>query len=240
MREDWIGRTVLGFAALAAGRPALASRHWLRALSETERDGAPDPLRAAAQNNAGVAYLLTSRIGQAREKFTAAERLWAKTAAHIEAADLPLAGRSSAFHLHLAMHHQEAFAALPRQRYASMCAAALTITKLNAHLALRASGGRRKLDAADHGAIAALSEAFGERCAEIAILQDAFDDATGGTATSRGYAAYQAKSAYPNARQPRNESGLGADVHAAAHLTALVHPGLLPNARMSAQTLREL
>lgn len=240
MRDDWIGRTVSGFAAMAAGRLELASRYWLHALSETEHQGASVPLRAAAQNNAGVAYLLTSQIGKACETFSVAEGLWNMTAAHIEAAELPLAGRSSSFHLRLAMHYQEVFAALPRQRYACMCAAALALTKLNARQALRVGGERSNADAGDRGAIAALADAFGQRCPDIAILQDALDEATGGAATDRAYAAYRAKSAYPNGGQAPDANALCTDVDAAAHLTALVHPGLLPAARAGAQTMREL
>lgn len=228
-RDECLARAASGFAAIAQNRIEAASLHWLEAVSIAEREALPDPLRAVAHNNAGVARLLRSELNGARVCFVKAEGLWRSTSVQVANADVSLAGRSSAFHLRLAARHQEAFAALRRQRYVRMCVAAVAITKFNTRWTLQGDVEQGWIDPGESHLIASLSDAFGPRCADIAIVREAIENLDGAV-SHRIRTAYQAKSAYsiPQPHAGSEGDAFCTDVAAAAQLAALMHPGLLP------------
>ncbi|MTD94391.1 hypothetical protein GIW81_08595 [Hyphomicrobium sp. xq] len=228
-RDDWMGITAAGFAAMAEGRLDDAAKQWQQAAREVGREGASDPLGAASYNNAGVAHLLASDAHRAQEKFCEAERLWGKSRAQIESAEIPIAGRSSVFHLRLAMEHHEAFAALRRRKHTLICAAACAITKFNARLAHSVADGTLGNAKADQSLIPTLSAAFGPSCVEIMILRDALADGDSSptTATFAAYRAKGARLAEPSTHTYVDSDRICADLDCAAQLTALMHPGLL-------------
>ena len=227
--DDWAKRTVSAFAALAESRLEDAARLWLQAALHAEREDASVPLRAAAQNNAGLACLLASDRPMAAAKLAEAERLWSQSRTLIETAEVPIAGRSSVFHLRLAMEHHEAFAVLRRRKHALICTAASAITKFNARLAHSVADGTRGNAEADQKLIPTLSAAFGPSCAEIMILQDASAEGDGAP-SALTFAAYRAKGAHlakHRARTYVDADRLCADLDCAAQLTALMHPSLV-------------
>jgi hypothetical protein len=240
-QDDWIGITATGFAAMAEGRLADAARQWQQAAREVAREGASDPLGAASYNNAGVAHLLASETHKAQEKFCEAERLWGRSRAQIEIAEVPIAGRSSVFHLRLAMEHHEAFTALRRRKHALICAAACAITKFNARLAQTVADGTLGNAKADQSLIPTLSAAFGPSCVEIMILRDALADGDGSptTATFAAYRAKGARLAEPSTHTYVDADRICADLDCAAQLTALMHPGLVSAASNAAGTTDE-
>ena len=235
-----MGITAAGFAAMAEGRLDDAAKQWQQAAREIAREGASDPLGAASYNNAGVADLLASETHKAHEKFCEAERLWGRSRAQIESVEIPIAGRSSVFHLRLAMEHHEAFAALRRRKHALICAAASAITRFNARLARSVADGTLGAEA-DQNLIPTLSAAFGPSCVEIMILRDASAGGDGlpSAATFAAYRANGARLAETPTHTYVDADRICADLDCAAQLTALMHPGLVSAASNGAETTDE-
>jgi hypothetical protein len=224
----WTQLTADAFAALADALPARAADLWLRAADPILRHSASDPLRAAAHSNAGVASLLRSSPREAAAHFTMAQRLWDQSRTQLEHLDMPIAGRSSVFHLRLAMQHQDRFADLQRRRHLASCAAARAITKFNAQQAGTVVGRDPHAIDDDQNLIGVLSSAFGPNCVEVRLLRHGADrpDAP---PSSDALAAYRDKAhllAKRNARARIFAEPFCDDLDRAAQHTALLHRGL--------------
>jgi hypothetical protein len=233
--EPWITATAAGFAAVGEGKIERARLCWLRAASEASAT-ASDALMAAARNNAGLACLFADHPVRAQEHFDTAIQLWTRTAAQAAVADFPIPGRSSAFHLRLAVKHHDAFTALQRQRYAQLCAAALAKSMWNTVLAAGALGGDRVAPADARVFASLLSDAFGPHCTDLIILRNALAAGAGECVVSQDiYGAYAAKVMPPADRHLSDAQAFSADVENGAHLTAIMHPGLLPRSAPRSQ-----
>jgi len=220
---------------LADGRPRDAAEQWLLLARRIAGGGAPEPLSAATHNNAGVAYLLRSDPRRAEESFARAEALWQVSRGLLDAADVAIPGRSSVFHLRLAMQHQAAFTELERQRHAIMWAAADAITAFNSLLACACLAESTTIVRADQSMISSLRSAFGPACPELRILDVEGDGDPPRLADDANvFAAYRRKAAAQAETAPVSyvDAGqFGALVDRAAHLTALIHPRLLARCR---------
>ncbi len=207
---------VNGFIALGNGDANAAAHLWLEALVH-----APDsaPLRGAVHNNAGVAFFIGAKTGEAAEQFAQAEQFWRQALEEIAALDVPIGSRSSVFHLRLAMDHQEALTELRRRRLLEACAAAQAITRHNARLMLG--------EPAEHPAAAqvdVLATAFGAECAEVQLLRQSASSAD-------VRAAYRRKAELVENGAPVR-AGFSGELECAARLTALLHPAVLSRAEI--------
>ncbi len=164
--NDWLSATRSGFYAAAVSDTETAARHWLAAHDALRTAAPDDPLRAAAETNAGAAHVLLRQRGRAERALAEAERLWLRILeAAITAADIPITGRSSAFHFRLASRSLEAFRDAQRQRLLRLSSAGLAMTRLNRHLA------RRDPSADTVAAFASeLAELLGPRSSEVRLL----------------------------------------------------------------------
>ncbi|MFN3623050.1 MAG: hypothetical protein ACK4TP_03225 [Hyphomicrobium sp.] len=224
--QEWIQSSAKAFAALAEGRMPMAAELWLRAAEQIALAHASAPLRAAAHNNAGVAFLLRSQVREAADHFSEATRLWGRAYAHVESLDVPIAGRSSVFHLRLAMQHHEAFAELRRRRFLDVCIAARTITQYNAQLGGLDSRGDRDALEADQSIIGVIAAALGPECAEVHLLRE--EDVAQSAAVRAAYRSKADRLMRRVAGSYVHAAGYRADLDCAAQLTALLHPTLLP------------
>lgn len=166
--DKWLHANLAALRALSLGQLREALEGW-RVSVETLvlGDGDPvDPRLASAMNNVGVGCLLLGHKSEARSELTRALHLWTQIRDRISVMDVPVAGRSSTFHLRLAIHHSEAFKEIGRRRYVQWCEAAMEITRLNSLIA-----ERRHIERRDYEGIAErLNAGFGPRCSEIGIL----------------------------------------------------------------------
>lgn len=227
--QNGLRATASAFTALAGKRPQLAAELWLQAAESITQAAPSEPLRAAAHNNAGVAYLLREEPRDAAEQFALAQRLWDRSRAHVERSDIPIASRSSVFHLQLAMQHHDRFETLRRQRHLTTCAAAHAITHFNVQHAGVTGEDRHAVDA-DQPMIDVLSSAFGPDCAEIRLLRQGarMRDVL---PPDKALEAYRNKADLLAKRQPRSyvvAEPFCDDLDRAAQMTALLHRGLLP------------
>lgn len=218
--KNWRDSNVTALLALADGRAGEAARNWLQAAQLIDASPPDEPLSAMAQNNAGVALLLNAEPEHAADCFTRAAHFWDRTRVRIEASEPELAS-SSVFHLRLAMKHQNTFTALRRARYLDLCEAGRRIAEFNAGIATTPRPDECRAASADQSMIAALSSAFGPNCIEIRILRGSTDD---------GLAAYRDKAARLaewNAHSYVDAGQYLANVELAAHMSALLHLGVL-------------
>lgn len=234
--QEWIQTSAGAFMALAEGRTSTAAELWLRAVDEIAPTQASEPLRAAVHNNAGAALLLIADRAGAGEHLAQAAQLWSQTRVHIESLDVPIASRSSVFHLRLAMQHQEAFAELRRRRFLDVCAAADAITRHNAQL------GRLDIDedpgapGADQSIIGAVAAALGPECAEVHLLRER--DVGELSAVHAAYRNKADRLVRRVAGSYVHAAGYRADLDCAAQLTALLHSSLLPTAQLEKGELK--
>ena len=170
-QKSWRDSTEHGFRDLSRARPKEAARRWLEADTALPSEASPfDPLRAAAQSNAGVARLLLGHDHEAAACFEAAEQSWRNAIAGIATLDVPMTGASSSFHFRLAAAAPETLIQARRDRYRRLCEAALAITQFN-----RGFVEHRKFSATEISERAfelqpMLSEVFGTQSPEVRLL----------------------------------------------------------------------
>lgn len=233
--ESWERHTAAGFRALSRSLRREAADEWAKSIDDLTSTENWDARLAAAMNNAGVGCLLEAKWTAAAGYLGKARDAWARTEAHIPELEVPIVGRSSAFHFRLATRHQDAFAANRRRRCAMLCNAASAITDFNAGVAARHTAAGTSFPGKDISAIVrALSDAFGPRCPELQLI-GARDDATaeippaGGEETD---ALYEEKARRVFELMARSMSAaLSPDYRRfemATNLTALLSPRLLP------------
>lgn len=215
----WMKAAVDGLIALADGDANAAAHIWLAASNQMP---VSDPLRAAANNNVGIAHLIRSNPQEAVRHLALSQHHWHLAAGNIASLDAPIATRSSAFHLRLAMDHHEAFSDIRRRRLQELCAGAEAITARNARLA-RARGSVRHTFQADQGMIGALAAAYGPQCPEIQILSaPSMPDGV-----MKAYRSKAEALTAPGSRLHLDTEGGAAGIDCAARLTILLHNGLL-------------
>jgi len=225
--NDWLSATRSGFHAAAASDSETAARHWLAAHDALRMATPDDPLRAAAETNAGAAHVLLRQRGRAERSLAEAERLWLRILEAIAVADIPISGRSSAFHFRLASQSLEAFRDAQRQRLARLSTAGLEMTRFNRHLA-------RAAPSADTMAAAALAselaKLLGPHSPEVRLLAERH-------AASSHYADKIA--AFDANRAPMSEvpSDGWPRLEVAVALTVLLAPGTGPDVRRGRQEL---
>jgi hypothetical protein len=233
-RNEWTRATGAAFAALADTRPVDAAERWMSVLRGLPEDGASVPLWAAARNNAGFARMLVGAPRDALHDFEQAAVLWVSAREFLDTAELGIPGRSSVFHLRLAMNDPDAFEAIARRRLERLCVAAATISHANARL-MRGEG--------THSATLSvmMSEAFGPRGASTIILghgREASQDAR----IMGAYAEYRTTAerlAGATASSALDGSDYGGDLEHAANLTALVHPMFAPSADLEKEHAKQ-
>jgi hypothetical protein len=217
VQERALQQVVNALAALANKLPQQAAEAWLGYAVTVPSEDTLEPMRAAQDNNSGVACCLMSNMRDAATHFARAQDEWRNVRAHVEAMDVPVAGRSSVFHLRLAIDHHDAFASLKRERLLALISAAQAITAYNARLNLHHENW------CDPDMIDALSTAFGPECAEVRLLRE-------GLSPEAVRACYRSKAeALARRAEALHLSGNGyaADVERAALITILLHPSLL-------------
>ena len=230
---EWLRESQAALEALTRGRVAAALAHSHAALDGLDETDRGDARLAAAKNNLGAALLLTGRNVEAWAALGEALDLWRDAREHAEAMDVPVAGRSSAFHLQLAMDHQDAFREAALRRYLKQCDAAREITRLNALMSQGRAIARKDLEET----IEAITAGFGPRAPEIAVLQQLADGSAvippgASTRTApQAFAWYGDKLARITGRNPAPDpTALPADAHRlvlAAQLTTLCDPRLI-------------
>jgi len=222
---SWTRDMAAAFAAMAEGHFAEAAEQWLQVANDTQHAEASEPLRAAAQNNAGVAHILLCDLRAARIGFEKAATSWARTRRALDAAEVAMPGRSSVFHLRLAMRHTKSFEALGRRRYELLCATAAAITRHNKDIA----AGKPLDIGANDDLLTGCLETFGPGSPEAAILRDARVTSVGVIALATMYAGFRTRAAQLleacDVNHPQNRNFL-VDLEHAVSLTAIVHPGL--------------
>lgn len=167
--DKWLHANLAALRALSLGHLREALEGWRVSVEALVLDdGDPlDPRLASATNNVGVGCLLLGHESEARSELTRALHLWTQIRDRISVMDVPVAGRSSTFHLRLAIHHSEAFKEIGRRRYVQWCETAMEITRLNSLIA-----ERRHIERRDYETIVErLAGGFGPRCPEIGILR---------------------------------------------------------------------
>lgn len=234
--ESWERHTQAGFHALSCGRWREAADEWLKSIDDVRTAETWDARIAAAMNNSGVASLLESRWADAEVYFDKARQAWTQAQARIPELEVPIVGRSSAFHFRLATRHQEAFAASRRRRCAVLCRAASAITDFNSGLA-RYAAARSSPSSEDMRAIVcAVVDAFGPRCAELQLIGEDDNSMTGpaeipSADAARTDALYGEKALRVFELQARSmAAALSTDyrrLEMATNLTALLSPRLL-------------
>lgn len=227
--EIWERHTSAGFRALSCRRWQEAADEWLKSLDDVRTAERSDARLAAATNNMGVASLLEARWAAAERYFDMAREAWAQAQARIPELEIPVTGRSSAFHFRLATRHHEAFAESRRRRCAALCTAASAITDFNAGLARHASG-RTSPSSEDPSVIVhAVVDAFGPRCPELKLIGEG--DNSSATDAAQTDAIYAEKALRARELQARSmAAALSADyrrLEMATNLTALLSPRLL-------------
>jgi hypothetical protein len=198
-----------------------AARHWLDASHALLPSTRNNPLRAASQNNAGAAYVLLRQTLDAEAALADAERCWMQLLGAIATADIPISGRSSAFHFSLASQNIDAFQNAHRRRYSRLCEAGLAITRFNRLLA----SAEPSASAAVVPALASqLADLLGPQSPEVRLLlaTPALSPETG--AADSHYADKIAAFASRRAPMPSPDDWQRLEV--AVALTALLPPGL--------------
>lgn len=166
--NGWVQATVAGFRAMALSDAVTASDRWLAAREALSRTTSGDPLHAVSQTNAATAHVLLGQAGDAAATLAAAEQLWMKLLTTIATADIPIEGRSSAFHFGLAARNLDAFRNAQRRRFTRLCEAGLAMTRFNG---LLTRGGS---PAAAVPALASqLAELLGPHSPEVRFLRAA-------------------------------------------------------------------
>lgn len=220
-RETALQVVVNALATLGKNRPHEAAEAWLGYAGTVHSDETSAPMRAAQLNNAGVACCLMSNLLDAATHFAHAIEEWRHVRADVEAMEVPVGGRSSVFHLRLAMQHHDAFAALKRERLLVLVAAAQAITAYNARL------NSHHEDERENDMMEALSAAFGPECAEVRLLREALSP----EAVSACYRSKADGLARRAEALHLSGTGYAADVERAALITTLLHPSLLHGGR---------
>jgi hypothetical protein len=219
--REWPDRSAEAFAEIASGRMHDGARRLLD-LESKVCDDTSVPLRAAVQNNAGLAHLLGGDSVQADAFFNRAALSWQDAVLKLRDADIAISGRSSSFHLVLAARHHAAFAEVRRRRLLEYLDAAIHITQLNASPVWRAHGG------AASEFLSKVCRAFGPDCVEAMIVRNHFKGLRlNGAADLLQYG--RKPDFIRGARLARLGSAADfcADVAEAAHMTGLIIPGLI-------------
>lgn len=214
--HGWRNETIAGFGAMGASRYADAAAHWLAARIVLRSLTASNAFAAAAETNAGVAYLLLGHASEAEETLGAAERAWQCCLDGVATSDVELSGSSSSFHLSLASRNTGAFQNAVRRRIARQCEAGLAIARFNR---LLVAGTPAASDT--HNAASLLSDVLGPHSPEVRLLQASSCDSL--------YAGKEAElTSRPDlmsaAHEPRS-------VKSAVALTVLLRPDFLADAQ---------
>jgi hypothetical protein len=218
--KEWAKLTMLGLDALAEGRLQDAASLWRWAARMTKHAALSEPRRAAAQNNAGVAYLLSARTEEAMRAFGRARRHWGRAGLHLTPQRF-VPAPSTACDLPKTMEHDKASARLRQRRCVFLCKAAHRITMLNRCLAMGQVTSKAHIDTLS----AEITDAFGPHCAEVKILAEMHGD--GATPGGLKLSPYQEKMGrvlhlHDFGGSPSQES----EINVAASLTVLMHPSL--------------
>lgn len=219
-RSEWTRATGAAFAALESGRQTEAADLWMSIWRDVEAGGASVPLRAAAKNNAGFARILIAEPREALHHFEEAAAQWAAARELLDTTELDVSGRSSVFHLRLAMNHPDAFEALGRRRLERLCVAAAAISHANARL--------MRGESVHSGTLAVMmTEAFGARGASTAVVRHTGEDRGAHGCAYSGYRRTAERLMERHASSHLIGSDYGADLEHAANLTVLVHSSMV-------------
>lgn len=169
--DQWLECTLAALRTARTGKPALVTSLWERALEAANSLPFDDPRRAAALHNVGLSHLIRNRKDEALPFFAAAMHQWITTEHWINSTDIPLSGRSTAFHLLLAANHTHALSRMRREKYLDIRAGAAAITQaivdyLNPTLTVD------EQRASLRNCRETLVSAFGAKCAEAQTLRD--------------------------------------------------------------------
>lgn len=216
-RNEWTRATGAAFAALESGRRTEAANLWMNVWRDVEAGGASLPLRAAARNNVGFARILIAEPREALHDFEQAAAQWAAARELLDATELDVSGRSSVFHLRLAMNRPDAFEAVARRRLEQLCVAAAAISHANARL--------MRGEPAHSGTLAVMmTEAFGAGGASTAVVRHAGEDRSAHCSGAySGYRRTAERLVEEHASSHLTGSDYGADLEHAANLSILVH-----------------
>lgn len=219
--NEWLDLTTSGLAALAREDIGEAAELWLGTAGLEHHAVLPEPQKAAALNNAGVAHLINADPHEALACFKQARRHWAKAEKALEAEPMDAPAANSVFHLQLAMQHHDAFARLRREQSVRLCRTARAVTCFNRFTAMR--GSIRE----EHLALlaSALSETLGPRCAQLEIV--AAHANSGARAACAAHAPYQHQLRSVMQLRERHPAAFVGDIEFAARLAVLVHPALI-------------
>jgi hypothetical protein len=223
-RNEWTRATGAALAALESGCQAEAAELWMSIWRDVEAGDASVPLRAAARNNVGFARILIAEPREALHDFEQAAAQWAAARDLLDATELDVSGRSSVFHLRLAMNRPDAFEAIGRRRLERLCVAAAAISHANARL--------MRGESAHSGTLAVMmAEAFGARGASTAVVRHAGED-RGTHGAYSGYRRAAERLVEKHASSHLTGGDYGADLEHAANLTILAHSTMVSPAEL--------
>jgi hypothetical protein len=227
-RNEWTRATGAAFTAFEAGRQAEAANLWLGISRDVEDGDASVPLRAAARNNVGFARILIAEPHEALHDFEQAAAQWAAARELLDATELDISGRSSVFHLRLAMNRPDAFEAAGRRRLERLCVAAAAISHANVRL--------MRGEPAHSGTLAVMmTEAFGPRGASTIVVRQACEGRGAYSAAYSGYRRTAERLVEERAASHMTGRDYSADLEHAANLTILVHSTMVSAAEIGTQ-----
>jgi hypothetical protein len=226
--NPWILKTISGLAAMGRSQHTEAARLWLSARDLVSDLPPGDATRLVGEANAGAALLLVRSGREAERMLAAAEQGWIDLYDEIRTWDVPMPGRSSAFHSRLAARNVDAFQNAERERIAKWCEACLAITRWN----LRCASGEAPNSSSSAAILVALfSDVFGPRSPEVRLLEAAALHRLG-PAADKPYADKAAELAALRAADLESSDAPWRRLVITANLLVLLRPGLGNEAAM--------
>lgn len=220
MPDPWIHTTIAGFVAMGRSQYAEAAGCWLTARDLVSGMPPSGARIAATQTNAGAALLILRRREDGERALAEAEQGWSSLRDAIATWDVPLSGRSSAFHFRLASRNVAALQDVERRRLARKCEAALAITRWNR---LQARASASLATAATLAPL--LSDVLGPRSAELRLLEGS-ESHRRSAAPDSPYAEKASELAATHDGRLASPEAPWRSLEVAVDLTVLLRPGL--------------
>ncbi len=143
---EWEALSVAAIEACSAGDLKAAVHLWQRSGEVASGFPDGDPRCAAAANNVGIAHLIGEDLHRAASALQQSAVCWEASRSWIESMAIPVAARSSLFHLRMEQRHRAGYETFKRHTMSKLLDGAAAITMFNTALV---SYMRDEDDAAD-------------------------------------------------------------------------------------------
>jgi hypothetical protein len=128
---EWEALAVAAIEACLAGDMDAAAHLWQRGDAVASGFASGDPRCAAAANNAGVALFIRDDLTAAASALQQSVVAWEASQSWIERMAVPVAARSSLFHLRMEQRHRAAYEAFKRHSIHKLLEGAAAMTLFN-------------------------------------------------------------------------------------------------------------